>query len=412
MNYHRHLKNRLLSSISASPILFLTGGRQTGKTTLMREIAQEKGCSFLTFDDLRYLAAAREDPMGVLEGHKLPLIIDEVQRVPEIGLPLKLKVDQNRKPGMYLLTGSSNPLAAPKLNDSLAGRMFLFHLWPLAQCEIKGTSISLIDDLFSLNWTPGKGVRWAKEAKIDCLVKGGYPTAQTLSLPFRNDWFNSHARTLLERDVQELAHLRKTEDLSFLMQILAHRSGSLLNVAELSRTAKIPHSTLSFYLTLLEAMYLIFRQPAWHKNATKRMTKAPKVYVTDTGMAAYFTGADEKRLFSDPMLVGSLLETFVVLEIKKLLSWGHLHLHTFHYRTADGTEVDLLLENRAGEIVGVEIKNSETIRSEDFKALRALQEELKGRFVRGIVLYPGEEAVPFGEKLHAVPLSSLWNPSS
>jgi hypothetical protein len=408
MTYPRYLKTKLLQSISASPVVLLTGGRQTGKTTLVTEISKEKSFSFITLDNLRYLTAAREDPMGILESYKNPLIIDEVQRAPEIGLPIKQKVDENRHPGMYILTGSSNPLVAPKLNDSLAGRMFILHLWPLAQCEISGTQTSILEMLFAPEWHPGKTFRWSKEEMIQRLIKGGYPTVQNQSLAIQEDWFGNHIQTLLERDIYDLAQIRRTEELPSLLQLLANRSGSLLNISELSRSTKIPHATLTFYLTLLEAMYLIIRQPAWHKNATKRMTKAPKIYLTDPGIASFLIGADEKRLFSNPNLTGSLLETFVIMEIEKLLSWSSLRLQTFHYRTVSGIEVDLLLETKAGDVVGIEIKSSETIRGDDFKGLRTLKEELGTSFIRGIVLYPGDEVVPFGENLFAVPISALF----
>lgn len=409
MTYPRHLKSKILRFLEASPVVLLTGGRQTGKTTLIKEIAAEKKCEFISLDNLRFLSSARQDPMGLLEQYPSPLIIDEIQRVPELALPIKLKVDENRTPGMYLLTGSSNPLVAPRLNDSLAGRMFILHLWPLSQAELRSSQPQFLELLFSPKWTPGKYERWSKDEMIFTLLKGGYPSVQTFPLDLREEWFNNHLRTLLERDIQDLAQIKKLDELPNLLQLLAHRSGSLLNLAEISRTIGIPQSTLSLYFTLLEALFLIIRQPGWHKNPTKKMTKSPKLYGMDSGMIAYLMGIDKKRLLSDPSLLGRLLETFVVIEIEKLMGWSSLRLQSYHYRTATGIEVDLILENRAGELVGIEIKSGETIHSDDFKGLRHLKEEMGSSFIRGIVLYPGNDIVSFGENLYALPMSSLWS---
>lgn len=409
MNYPRYLKAKILRSLEVSPVVLLTGGRQTGKTTLMREIGHEKEYQYISLDNLRYLASAREDPIGMLEQFQPPLIIDEVQRAPEIALPIKLKIDENRSPGMYALTGSSNPLVAPRLSDSLAGRMFILHLWPLSQAEILSTQPRLIEMLFHPEWIPQTYPRWPREELVQRLVMGGYPSVQNFPPEIREEWFNNHLKTLLERDIQDLAQIRKLEELPYLLQLLAHRSGSLLNTSEISRTVKIPFSTLNFYLTLLEALFLIIRQPAWHKNATKRMTKSPKLYLVDPGLLTFLIGADEKRLLSQPMILGSVLETFVMMEIEKLIGWSSLRLQTYHYRTATGIEVDLLIENPAGQIVGIEIKSSETIRTEDFKGLRALREELGSLFLRGILLYPGSDVIPFGDNLYALPMSSLFS---
>ncbi len=409
MTYPRYIKPKLLRSLTASPIILLTGGRQTGKTTLVKELGTQEGWDFITLDNLRLLNGAKSDPMGLLEQYPSHLIIDEIQRAPELALPLKLKVDENRAPGMYILTGSSNPLVAPRLNDSLAGRMFIHHLWPLSQTELKATDTPFLEMIFAPRWASRQYERWKREEMTHALIQGGYPSVQKLPPDLQEEWFNNHLRTLLERDIQDLAQIRKLDEIPNLLQLLAHRSGSLLNIAELSRTTGIPSTTLSFYLTLLEALFLIIRQPGWHKNPTKKMTKNSKVYVTDSGLMAYLIGADEKRILTEPGLIGKFVESFVVLEIEKLISWSTLRLSSYHYRTATGIEVDLVLENKAGELVGIEIKSSETIHSDDFKGLRHLKEEMKSLFLRGIVLYPGNDVIAFGENLYALPMSALWS---
>lgn len=409
MFYPRYLKSKLLKFIKASPITLLTGGRQTGKTTLVKEFADSEGYQYISFDNLRYLASARQDPMGFLDQYSSPLIIDEIQRVPELALPLKLKVDENRRPGMFILTGSSNPLVAPKLNDSLAGRMFLSHLWPLSQSEMQETRSDFLEQLFNLDTIFESNYSSCPRDKlITMLLKGGFPTVQTLDTEMSEEWFNSHITTLLERDIPDLAQIKKIDELPLLLQLLGNRSSNLLNVSEISRAVRIPYSTLSWYLTLLEALFLIIRQPPWHKNATKKLTKSPKIYMTDSAMMGFLIGANKERLLSEPTLLGYLLKTFVVSEFMKLISFDSHRLSSYHYRTASGIEVDLMLENKAGEVVGIEIKSHEGIKSSDFKGLKHLQNELGSNFVRGIVLYPGKEVVPFGPKLHALPLSALW----
>ena len=321
---------------------------------------------------------------------------------------MKVAIDENRHNGMYLLTGSSNPLVVPKLNDSLSGRLFILQLWPLSYAEIlQIPPPQFLENLFLEKWPNQSFRRWPKEELISVILKGGYPTVQNISRDIRDEWFNNHLRTLLERDIQDLAQIKKLDELPLLMQTIANRSGSLLNISELSRATKIPYTTLNFYLTLLEALYLIIRQPSWHKNHTRRITKSTKIYITDTGLASFLIGADEKRLLAMPSLLGALLETFVVMEVEKFLSFSSAYLSSYHFRSNAGHEADLVIENKAGEIVGIEIKSSETVREDDFKGLKKLKEE-SSNFLRGFVLYPGDEFIPFGKDLFALPMSSLF----
>ena len=376
MKYPRYLKTKVLKSASASPAIFLTGGRQTGKTTLMKEIAKEHSFDYITFDDIRVLSSIRSDPIGVLQQYlNKPLIIDEMQRVPEIALPMKFTIDNNRKNGMYLLTGSSNPLVVPKLNDSLAGRLFILQLWPLSYAEILQIERPMfLENLFLKKWPNSNFRRWSKEEMISIILKGGYPTVQDIANDIKEEWFNNHLRTLLERDIQDLAQIKKLDELPLLMQTIANRSGSLLNISELSRTTKIPYTTLNFYLTLLEALYLIIRQPSWHKNHTRRITKSTKIYVTDTGLASFLIGANEKRLLAMPTLLGALVETFVVMEIEKLMSFSSMYLSSYHYRSTTGQEVDIVIENKA------DLKKTDTqnlkISCEDTEGIEQLTTEI------------------------------------
>lgn len=408
MNYQRNLTNRLQEALKASPIVLLTGARQTGKTTLIKQLASELGFDYLTFDSLSLLSAAQHDPMGFINGLAWPAVLDEVQRVPELALPIKMQVDSINKLGMYALTGSANPLALPALNDSLAGRMMILHLYPLSQGELHNKQETFIDDIFSAQWRPQSAAAWNREEMAEALVKGGYPRMQTLSPLMRQEWCNSHLITILERDAQDLAGMSRLKDLPRLMHLLALRASQTINMAEMSRLAGIPYATLHNYMSLLESVFLITRQPAWHSNKNKRLVKMPKLYLLDSGLLCYLIGVDEKRIVDDPTVGGAVLENFVVQELRKQSSWSSQWINLFHLRTSTGVEVDIVLENLQGKVVGVEVKSSLTIRQEDFKGLTLLAEECGDNFIRGFVVYPGSEIIPFGKNFFAIPITSIW----
>ena len=409
MKYPRYLKDSLLQAFKVSPVTLLIGPRQTGKTTLMKEIGAELGMHYLTFDTLKQLAAAQEDPEGFIGGLSTPVIIDEVQRVPQIALPIKLSVDRDRVPGSFGLTGSANPLVAPKLNDSLAGRMFILHMWPLSMSEIQGKKSRFLDLVFDPSAEFSEGTHLSRKDMVEIFSKGGYPDALALDATMRDRWFDNLLTTILERDVQDIASIARPRDFAKLISILASRSSNLLNLAELGRIASIPYTTLNHYMVLLESLFLIVRQPAWHLNRTKRLVKMPKLYFGDTGLLINQLRVGPEFLLENGKWFGPILENFVFLELKKLSSWSLSPIDLYHYRTQAGIEVDIVLENRAGQIVGIEVKSSETISFEDWKGLNVLGEEMGDKMVRGIILYSGKEVVAFRKDRIAIPISSLWD---
>lgn len=412
MTYPRYLKSKLLQAFKVSPVVLLIGPRQSGKTTLMKDLVNELGMHYLTFDTLKQLASAQEDPEGFVAGLETPIILDEVQRVPEIALPIKLRVDEHRVPGSFGLTGSANPLVAPKLNDSLAGRMFILHMWPLSMSEIERKKPHFLDSAFNAEVRfPGKSPYNRKEL-IEILLKGGYPDALALNVPIRDDWYDNLLTTILERDVNDISHLHRPRDLAKLLAILATRSASLLNLSDISRTAAIPYTTLNQYMAILEALFLIIRQPAWHRNRTKRLVKMPKLYFGDTGLLINQLRVGKDAIVEDGRLLGSILENFVLMELKKLSTWAHEKIDLYHFRTDTGHEVDIVLENRAGQIVGIEVKASETISPDDWKGLSVLESEMEDKLVRSIIFYLGKEVVALGNKRLALPLSALWEGES
>jgi predicted AAA+ superfamily ATPase len=355
------------------------------------------------------LDAARRDAAGFLAGLRGPVVIDEVQRAPELFLAIKAEVDRNREPGRFLLTGSANVLLIPHLAESLAGRMEILTLWPFSQGELARTREAFIEAVFSESLPELAARPLDSNLVAAILLTGGYPPAvERPQIARRHAWFASYVTTILERDVRDLAHIEALRTLPRLLALVAARSASLLNFAELSRSAGIPQSTLKRYFALFETTFLVQLIPAWSTNLGKRLVKAPKVYVLDTGLAGYLLGLDQERLEAEPNVRGSLLETFVATEIARQLSWSARRPRLYHFRQATGPEVDLVLEEPSGQVVGVEVKASATVTGQDFNGLRTLAGIAGPRFCRGVVLYMGQVAVPFGRNLHALPLSSLW----
>lgn len=400
-----------MDALADSPVVLVNGARQTGKTTLVQSLVRDHPAAYYTLDDTNVLSAARSDPQGFLSGLSGPVIIDEVQRAPELFPAIKAAVDRQRTPGRFLLTGSANVLLLPRLSESLAGRMEVLTLWPLAQAEISEGGTNLVDTLFAGHLPASQNLGGGDSADLSRrLLGGGYPEPLTRTSPERRRaWFNSYLTTILQRDVRDIANIEGLTDLPRLLTLLASRTGGLLNQADVARAVNLPYTTLLRYLTLLEATFLVQMLPAWSSNLGIRLAKAPKVILCDTGLAASLLGLNTERLAHDGTLRGQLLETFAVMEIRKCVSWSQAQPGLFHWRTAARQEVDLLLEDAAGRIVGIEVKSSATVTASDFKGLRALAEAVGSRFRRGIVLYSGSQVIPFGENLHVVPLSALWS---
>lgn len=402
----RFLATALQDALTDTPAVLLVGARQVGKSTLTRLV--HPGRAALTFDDLDTLAAAQSDPQGFVAGLPGTVTLDEVQRAPGLFLPLKAAIDRQRTAGRFLLTGSANVLTLPTVADSLAGRLEVLTLWPLSQGELEGQPERFIDLAFGDAPPPLTLSGLPESELLTRLLRGGYPEAQARTPARRRAFFQSYLNTILGRDVRELAAIDGLTRLPNVLALLAARSSGLLNVADLARAAGVPHSTLTRYLALLEAVYLTLTVPAWASNHTKRLVKAPKVQLVDTGLCAHLLGVDAARLSRERTLLGPLLEAFVTLELLKARGWSEAQPGLHHYRTHAGQEVDLLLEHPDGRLVGVEVKATGSPNAADFKGLRALQAEEPRRFHRGVVLHLGERATPFGERLHALPVGALW----
>src|SRR5450631_4316028 len=387
----RHITDRLLDGLADTPAVLVNGARQTGKSTLVQSSdlsAQNR--QYLTFDDPGILAAAKRDPNGFVAGLNAPVTLDEVQHVPELFPVIKAAIDRKRQPGRFLLTGSANVMLLPKLSESLAGRMEVLTLWPFSQGEIHGVRENFVDTLLSrkpVGWT-GKTATVRREELLETVLAGGYPPAVARHSATRRDaWFQSYVITMLQRDIRDLANIADVTAVPRLLSVVAARAGGLLNFADLSRSVALPQTTLKRYFALLEWTFLVQLLRPWARNLGKRIIQTPKVYLNDTGLLAYLLGATVDRLKAEGNLAGGILENFVLMELRKQSTWSTTQPELFYWRTASGQEVDIVLEDRAGRVAGVEVKAAATLSGSDVRGLQALATAAGKHWVRGVVLY-------------------------
>jgi predicted AAA+ superfamily ATPase len=407
----RHLQSHLLKAMGDTPVTFLAGARQTGKSTLVKALQTGlPDSSYQTFDDLNTLGSAKDDPVGFLDRLPAQAFLDEVQRAPELFLPIKASVDRDRRFGRFILTGSANIMLLPRIADSLAGRMEILTLWPLAQAEIQGVVPGFIDACFQGD--PGslkvpvmeRGELWQRA------LAGGYPEVLERGAgEGRERWFDSYLTTLIQRDLRALADIESVHLLPRLLSTLAARAGSTLNQSDLALTLGISLMTVKRYLALLETLYLLVTLPPWFENLGKRLAKTPKLYFNDSALLAHLLGIEAAGLAAQPHLAGPILETFTVMELTKTAPWSRARPALYHFRTSAGREVDVVLENRRRELVAVEVKAAATVQSADFKGIRELQSLVGERLKAGILLHAGKEILPFGPGLWAMPFQALWS---
>jgi predicted AAA+ superfamily ATPase len=400
----------LEAALEDSPVVLVHGPRQCGKTTLAQAVGAAKGYAYFSFDDTVALEAATSDPAGFVDALPPRAILDEVQRAPALFTSLKRSVDRDRRPGRFLLTGSANVLLVPSLADSLAGRMEIIRLHPLAQCELAGVSPRFLDDLFSRRFQARSYGRLAREL-TERITAGGYPAALNRATPpRRSTWYRDYVEALVQRDVRDLARISSLDVLPRLLTLAAGQTARLLNVSDLAAPFHLSRPTIRDYVTLLERVFLIDELPPWHTNRLSRLVKTPKVHLGDTGVAAALLGLDATALWEDRATLGQLLETFVYQELRREASGRDDDVRFHHFRDRDGVEVDLVLERGGREVAGVEVKASATVTTADFRGLRKLREAAGQRFAGGVVLYVGEASVGFGDGLFSVPLRALWEP--
>jgi predicted AAA+ superfamily ATPase len=414
--YERYLQTSICEALTLVPIVFLNGPRQAGKNTLARHLATAPlDADYTTFDDISTFAAASADPEGFLRGFAKPLIVDEVQMVPDVFRVIKSLADEYRlrdkahANGRFLLTGSANVLALPGLADALVGRMAVLTLYPFSAGEALGRGKPVINGLFDQHLASGNDNADGKRYTLEEIVnRATFPEISGARSTDATLWFNGYISTLLQRDVRQLAEIEKVSALPNILNALAARTGGLLNDADCARDAKLNAMTYRRYRVLIQQLFLIALVPPWSRNIGKRFVKSPKVYFTDTALLCHQLGVELGTLPQrNPGLYGRIAENFVASELMKqiaMLQDGVL----YHFRTQDNREVDFVIERRSGALIGIEVKARESVTAEDFAGLKVLKELAGKDFTRGIVLYMGRETIAFADDMLAVPLETLW----
>ncbi len=405
--YPRLIEPHIVEALLDTPVVLLAGPRQAGKTTLVRRIAQQQGLRYLTMDDDLALLSAREDPVGMIRSLDRA-VIDEVQRAPQLLLAMKKSVDEDRRPGRFLLTGSANLMSLPTVADSLAGRMETLSLLPLSQSEIRSRSANWIDSAFA-----GRILKADQPALgsdlIDRVLRGGYPEA--ISRPTakrRVAWARQYIDALIQRDVRDVAGVDKLDQLPRFLRALAQTAGQMCNSTQLGGQVGLDGKTVSRYVGVFEQMYLLKRIDVWARNRLNRVIKTPKLQFLDSGLLAALLDLTAEEAQQDRTRFGNVLETFVFGELLKHTTTAAGDYRLMYYRDADKIEVDVVIENGAGQLVGVEVKAAATVKESDLRGLKKLAGLAVRQFKMGVLLYDGTETMPLADGIWAAPLSTLW----
>lgn len=460
----RSLTANIEEALQDTPVVLLAGARQTGKSTLMQALtgrrfndaakvaqtnqsqaalqtALRRGsiaalkdipkAAYYTLDDPQVMAAARADPHGFVAAQVAyeRVLIDEVQRVPELFLAIKHAVDQRRIPGRFLLTGSANVMLLPRVSESLAGRIEIQTLRPLSQLELSGDAPEKLQsgaDVIA-QWFGSKAdfVNWKarvqslpqssfveREALAQCILRGGYPEVLQRSARRAGAWFDNYLQTVLLRDIRDIANIDATSQLPQLLRAVALKTTGMFNLADVSRSLGLPQTTLRRYMTLLETVYLIEPLPAWTHRLSQRAQKTPKYYLGDTGLLAHVLGIT--RLWggtshAENASAGAMVESFALQELRKAVDCSALRgIELLCYRTSTGTEVDFIVQDRAGRVIGVEVKSALSASAPDFKGLKHLRELLGDQFLAGFVFHTGQQTLAWDPQLMSMPISALW----
>ncbi len=405
--YPRLIESRVAESLTDTPVVLIAGPRQAGKTTLARRVANEQGMHYLTLDDELVLLAAKEDPVGMIRNLDRA-IIDEIQRAPQLLLAIKKSIDEDRRPGRFLLTGSANLMALPTVADSLAGRMETLTLLPLSLSEIYGTTVNWLDSVFARR-IPEISTPLIGKSLYEAVLRGGYPEAVFRKTPRRRTtWAKQYIDALIQRDVRDVAGLEKLDHLPRFLRALAHTSGQLCNYTQLGGQVGLDHKTVARYMGVFEQMYLLKRVEVWGRNRLSRIVKTPKLQFIDSGLLATLADLSIMEDALDHVRFGHILESFVYGELLKINTAADRSYEILYYRDHDQYEVDLVVEDASGRIVGVEVKAAATVKVSDLRGLKRLSSLAGNQFTLGVILYDGTETMPLGDRLWAVPISTLW----
>lgn len=405
-HFRRFSAARVTTALKDTPVVMVNGPRQSGKTTLVHQFTAADR-AYVTLDDDTVLAAARDDPAGFMRGLDRA-VIDEVQRAPELLRAIKRLVDDDRRPGRFLLTGSANVLALPQVSESLAGRMEVVSLLPLSRAEIHGRKPTFLEKAFA-----GKLVK-PSEIVVDgellrTVLAGGYPEMlQRKDAKRRQAWARDYIKAIVQRDVRDVAEVERLDQLPRLLRVLAHHSGRLTNFTQIGGQLGLDDKTTRRYITVLEQLFLVRRIEPWFRHPLTRLVKTPKLHFLDSGLLAAMLGATAERIARDRSVLGPVLETFVFSEVMKQAAWLDDGCVLHHYRDKDQDEIDIVAESDSGSLIGIEVKAAASVNTADFKGLRKLAGAYHDNLKLGVVLYDGEGIVPFGDRMFAAPISCAW----
>lgn len=404
----RAVGQRIQEALADTPVVVLNGARQVGKTTLVRSLPYRRSAEFVTLDEVAMREAARSDPRAFVQRPSHTLVIDEAQLEPALFRAIKAEVDRDRKPGRFLLTGSSKLLAAPDMADSLVGRVETMELWPLSQGEMAGRPERFVDDLFEDPRGLIRSHPVDRGELFSRVVAGGFPEAVGRKPARRSRWFGSYVTTATQSVIGGLADIQRIGEMPRLLRLCAARTATEVNVASIARDLTVPPRTTDAYLALLSTAFLIHLVPAWATNLSSKVVRKPKLVLSDSGLAAHLLGVTGDAEWRHDSPVGQLLETFVINELRKQITWSDHRPSLWHFRDRGGAEVDVLLEHPDGRVVGIEVKATSTPRTSDLRGLRFLADRLGDRFHFGVLFHTAPEPVPFGPRMAALPVSALW----
>jgi predicted AAA+ superfamily ATPase len=409
MNYcPRFIENKLLEYAKYFKVIQVTGARQVGKSTLLAHMFPQ--LKAVVFDPVRDEYGVRHDPDLFLDNFPAPLILDEVQYVPELLPALKRRVDQSPQKGQYFITGSQNFSVMKALSESLAGRVGILHLegmTPDEQAATSDFSRNWLDYLFS-EFEQMQGAFCGTDDSVvplkDILWRGGMPGLLGLPDYMVKPYFDSYMQTYIERDVRLLESIKNLSDFSTFVALSAALSAQEINASQLGRDIGISSVTARKWYQILVDSYQCFELLPYHGNAIKRLSKKRKGYLTDTGLMCYLQYVSSAEALAVSPLFGACFETFVVGLIRKQLSASFVTPAMYHWRTAAGAEVDLVFE-MDGKLYPVEIKAKSTVKGHDTRGIRAFRETYGERAQPGVIIYAGRDCYRINEHALAIP----WN---
>jgi predicted AAA+ superfamily ATPase len=410
----RHIKTRITELLDDFRIVYLTGPRQAGKSTLVREIAKEQGLGYYTLDDTALAESAESDPQGLLASLPKPLVLDEFQMAPALLGALKMASDSaGGQKGLFLLTGSSDIFRSAQVQESLPGHMARIELFPLSHAERNQQHNNAIDQLINSTFKSASFRPLDRFKLGTMLIEGGYPEATVKSPRSRSIWFDSYIQGRLLKDFETMHHAKGDyySKLSALIRNLAGMTGNLIKYANIANDLSQDDKTVKKYMEILELMFIIRRlHPYVHNNAKREVVGMPKLHFIDTGLACHLLGLKKPETLHTSHFFGGLIENLVFSELLKHATWAEEEVRFYHFRDTAKRELDLVIERSDGGVIGVEVKASMTVKQEDFNGLANFADYAKDRFLHGVLLYSGDKTLPFrvNDRLfHALPLSSL-----